>query len=97
MPVSGASSREVAGLKSALPFHWFDPRTGEFKDKGEVSPETPASTAPSVDPWTLLVGRICTEPRFDSMFGSARGSPLQSSEADTLAARWLWLEFLQEI
>ncbi len=44
------------GLRGALPYRWFDPRTGTWCGEGTVQPAQPEIAAPSTDPWVLLAG-----------------------------------------
>lgn len=55
LPEGGQTT--LAGLKSALPYRWFNPRSGQFGGQGRVNPESPSLTAPSQQPWVLLAGR----------------------------------------
>ncbi|MCX7846889.1 MAG: DUF4038 domain-containing protein [bacterium] len=51
----GGSVR-LHGMRKSLPYRWYDPRRGEWCGGGEVSPAWPVMTAPSREPWVLLVG-----------------------------------------
>lgn len=46
----------LSGLTRALPYEWFDPRTGERRPAGDVTPAQPTLRAPTAAPWVLLAG-----------------------------------------
>jgi hypothetical protein len=46
----------LSGLGASLPYRWFDPRQGEWEEERQTSGETLKLSAPSSDPWVLVVG-----------------------------------------
>ncbi len=69
LPEGGSAT--LTGLQRALPYRWFNPRTGAFAGEGRVDPQSPSLTAPSAEPWVLLAG------------SSSNGSPAASVEASS--------------
>jgi hypothetical protein len=55
LPEGGSTT--LAGLDRALPYRWFNPRSGQFAGEGHVNPKSPSLTAPSDEPWVLLAGQ----------------------------------------
>jgi hypothetical protein len=46
----------LSGLSASLPYRWFDPRQGEWGEEQVTPGETMTLSAPSSDPWVLVVG-----------------------------------------
>ena len=45
----------IRTVPAGLPYRWFDPREGEFRDEGQT-PADGRFTSPDADPWVLLIG-----------------------------------------
>jgi hypothetical protein len=45
------------GLKSGLPYEWFNPKTGEVAVKGSIAATSQVFRAPDSNPWVLIVGK----------------------------------------
>jgi hypothetical protein len=54
--LENGGSVSVSGLQDSLPFRWFNPKTGEWTEKGATSGTNITVQAPTTGPWVLFIG-----------------------------------------